>query len=56
LLKCLGEEEAKNIMGEIHERVFGAHQSAFKMKWMTRNNNYYWPTILEDFFIYYKGC
>jgi hypothetical protein len=43
-------------MGEIHEGLCGAHQSAFKMKWMIRNNNYYWPTILEDCFKYYKGC
>jgi hypothetical protein len=55
LLKCLGEEEAKNLMGEIHEGVCGAHQSAFKMEWMIINNNYYWPTILEDCFKYYKG-
>jgi hypothetical protein len=56
LLKCLGEQEAKILMGEIHEGVYGAHQSAFKMKWMIRTNNYYWPTILEDCFKYYKGC
>jgi hypothetical protein len=56
LLKCLDEEEAKTLMGEIHEGVCGAHQSTFKMKWMIRNNNYYWPTILEDRFKYYKGC
>jgi hypothetical protein len=43
-------------MGEIHKGVCGAHQSAFKMKWMIGNNNYYWPTILEDCFKYYKGC
>jgi hypothetical protein len=56
LFKCLGEEEAKTLMGEIHEGVCGAHQSAFKMKWMIRNTNYYWPMILEDCFKYYKGC
>jgi hypothetical protein len=56
LLKCLGEEEAKTLMGEIHEGVCGAHQSAFIMKWMIRNNNYHWPTVLEDWFKYYKGC
>jgi hypothetical protein len=56
LLKCLGEEEAKILMGEIHEGVCGAHQSTFKMKWMIRNNNYYWPMILADCFKYYKGC
>jgi len=36
LLRCLGDDEAKNLMGEIHEGVCGAHQSAFKMKWMIR--------------------
>ena len=56
LLKCLGEDEAKSLMGEIHEGVCGAHQSAFKMKWMIRRNMYYWPTILEDCFKYFKGC
>jgi len=52
----LGEDEAKSLMGEIHEGVCGAHQSAFKMKWMIRRNEYYWPTILEDCFKYFKGC
>ena len=56
LLKCLSDDEAKSLMGEIHERVCGAHQSAFKMKWMIRRNGYYWPTILEDCFKYFKGC
>jgi len=56
LLKCLGDEEAKSLMGEIHEGVCGAHQSAFKMKWMIRRNGYYWSTILEDCFKYFKGC
>ena len=38
LLKCLGDGEAKSLMGEIHEGVCGARQSAFKMKWMIRRN------------------
>jgi hypothetical protein len=48
------KRKLKILMGEIHEGVCGAHQSAFKMKWMIRNNNCYWPTILEDCFKYYK--
>jgi len=56
LLKCLGDDESRSLMGEIHEGVCGAHQSAFKMKWMIRRNGYYWPTILEDCFKYFKGC
>jgi len=55
-LKCLSNDEARSLMGEIHEGVCGAHQSVFKMKWMIRRNRYYWPTILEDCFKYFKGC
>ena len=50
------DDEARSLVGEIHEGVCGAHQSAFKMKWMIRRNGYYWPTILEDCFKYFKGC
>jgi len=56
LLKCLNQEEAKVLMGEIHEGVCGAHQSVHKMKWMIRRAGYFWPTMLEDCFKYYEGC
>jgi lysine/ornithine N-monooxygenase len=32
MLKCLGKEEAKIAMGEVHEGMCGSHQSANKMK------------------------
>ena len=32
LLKCLNQEEAKVLMGEVHEGICGAHQSGYKMK------------------------
>ena len=32
LLKCLNQKEAKLLMGEVHEGICGAHQSANKMK------------------------
>ena len=56
LLKCIDKEEAKVLMGEIHEGVYGSHQSPYKMKWVIRRNGYFWPTILEDCFTYYRGC
>jgi len=56
LLRCLSNDEARSLMGEIHEGVCGEHQLAFKMKWMIRRNGYYWPTILEDCFKYFIGC
>ena len=56
LLKCLNQEEAKVLMGEVHEGICGAHQSAYKMKWIIRRTGYFGPTILEDCFEYYKRC
>ena len=55
LLKCIDNEEAKVLMGKIHEGVCGSHQSEYKMKWVIRRNGYFWPTMLEDCFTYYKG-
>ena len=55
LLKCLNQE-VKVLMGEVHEGICGAHQSAYKMKWIIRRTRYFWPTIIEDCFEYYKGC
>ena len=55
LLKCLSQEEVRELMEEVHEGICGAHQSAYKMKWVIRRSGYFWPTILEDYFEYYKG-
>ena len=41
LLKCLNQEEAKVLMGEVHEGICGAHQLAYKMKWIIRRTRYY---------------
>ena len=43
-------------VGEVHDGLCGTHQSAHKMKWMLRRTGYFWPTMLEDCFKYYKGC
>jgi hypothetical protein len=56
LLKCLSEEEAKLTMGEVHEGMCGAHQSAHKMRWMLWRVGVYWLTMLGDCFKYYKEC
>jgi hypothetical protein len=56
LLKCLGPTEVNRLLHEVHEGVCGTHQSAHKMKWLIRQSGYYWSTMLEDSFKYYKGC
>jgi hypothetical protein len=56
LLKCLDHDQAKIVMGEVHEAIYGTHQSAPKMKWLLRRVGFYWPTMIADCFRYYKGC
>ena len=56
LLKCLGPADANWFLHEVHEGTCGTHQSAHKMKWLIRRSGYYWPTMLEDCFKYYRGC
>ena len=41
LLKCLNQEDARVLMGEVHEGVCGACQSAYKMKWIIRRSGYF---------------
>jgi hypothetical protein len=56
LLKCLGSNQSKIAIGEIHEGICGTHQSTDKMKWLLRRAKFYWLTMLNDCFRYYKGC
>jgi hypothetical protein len=41
LLKCLSEEQAKEVVQEVHDGICGAHQLAHKMKWLLRRAGFY---------------
>jgi hypothetical protein len=56
LLKCLGPDQARLAMAEVHEGICGTHQSAPKMKWLLRRACFYWPTMIADCFRYYNCC
>jgi hypothetical protein len=56
LLKCMGLDQSKIAMGEIHEGICGTHQSAHKMKSLLHHAGFYWSTMLNDCFRYYKDC
>jgi hypothetical protein len=56
LLKCLGSDQSKIAMGEVHEGICDTNQLAHKMKWLLHRTGFYWPTMLNDCFRYYKGC
>jgi hypothetical protein len=56
LLKCLGEEQAKVAVWEVHDGICGAHQLAYKMNWLLWGAGFYWPTMMDDCVKYQKGC
>jgi hypothetical protein len=41
LLKCMGEEQAKVAVREVHDEICGAHQSAYKMNCLLRSTGFY---------------
>jgi hypothetical protein len=55
LLKCLSEEQAKEVVREVHHGICGAHQSAHKLKRLLRRAEFYWPTMVDDCIKYQKG-
>jgi hypothetical protein len=56
LLKCLGEEQAKVAVQEVHDGICGAHQSAYKMNLLLRKARFYWLTMMDVCVKYQKGC
>jgi hypothetical protein len=56
LLRCLDDEQARVAVWEVHDGICGAHQSAYKMKWLLRRVGLYWPTMVEDCIKYQNGC
>jgi hypothetical protein len=56
LLKCLGEEQARVAVREVHDGICGPHQLAYKMNWLLRRVGFYWPTMMDDCLRYQKGC
>jgi hypothetical protein len=41
LLKCLGLNQSKIAMGEVHEGIYGTHQSTHKVKWLLHRAGFY---------------
>jgi ribonuclease HI len=55
LLQCLGPEEAKKMMSEVHDGLCGAHQSTYRMKWVIRHTGCFWPTNAGGLFWVLQG-
>jgi hypothetical protein len=41
---------------EVHDKICGAHQSGYKMNWLLRRAEFYWPTMMDDCIKYQKDC
>ena len=55
-LRCLGPEEAKYIMREVHEGICGNHLGARSLVHKLIRVGYYWPTMQKDRQAYVKAC
>jgi hypothetical protein len=56
LLKCLDEDQARVAMGEVHEGIYGTHQSAPNMKWVLGRAGLFWLTMMDDCIRHKKVC
>jgi hypothetical protein len=48
LLKCLGGEQAKVAVWEVHDGICAGHQSAHQMNSLLRRAGFYWLTMMDD--------
>ena len=56
LLDCSSKLEGIEAIAQVHEGLFGAHQSGIKMRWLLRRQGVYWSITLKDCIEYAKEC
>ena len=55
-LKCVDEEEAKYILKEIHQGIYGDHAGPKSLVNKTIRTGYFWPTMQVDAMELVKKC
>ena len=56
LLRCVTQEEAKQIMEALHEGICGSHIGSRALSLRILRDGYYWPTIRSDCSQCVKKC
>ena len=56
LLRCVNEQEAANILKEVHNGICGTHCSGLSMHFKIMRQGYYWPTMQKDAIAYSRKC
>ena len=55
-LRCLGPEEAREMIKEMHSGEYGEHQGKKKLYRCLLQMGYYWPTMKKDTAEFVKKC
>ena len=55
-LRCLREEEAKQVLEEAHSGICDTHQLGLKLHYKFKRMGYYWPMMVQDSMEYAKKC
>ena len=55
-LRCVNEEEAKYILEEIHEWIYGDHAGPRSLISKVIRTGYFWPTLQKDAKEFVKKC
>ncbi|KAL1294443.1 hypothetical protein AAHE18_19G142600 [Arachis hypogaea] len=56
LLRCLNRDDPNIALGEVYNRICGAHQAGKKMRWVLYRSHVYWPSMIKDCIDYAKAC
>jgi len=55
-MRCLGKEEAQQVVEEAHSGVCGTNQSGPKLCNRIKRMDHYWPTMVHDYIDFAKRC
>jgi hypothetical protein len=56
LMKCITQEEGRELLTEIHGRECGSHSSSRTLVGKAFRHGFYWPTALQDAAELVKSC
>lgn len=60
LMACCSNDfdqcEAMKVMGEVLEGICGMQHVGIKKCWLIRRHGNYWPSVMQDYISYVKGC
>jgi hypothetical protein len=56
VLRCVDEDEYKNLMKELHVGFYGGHYAVRTTAHKILRAGYYWPSLFVDVHHYVKSC